>query len=83
MVSNATFNNISAIMWRSVLSVEEIGVSGENHKILINITDNLAKWFSPTIKNTKHNLKKHWNNIDYQIACMNLLTLYIPQFFKL
>jgi hypothetical protein len=47
--------------------VEEIGVSGENHKILINITDNLAKWFSPTIKNTKHNLKKHWNNIDYQI----------------
>jgi acid stress-induced BolA-like protein IbaG/YrbA len=45
MVFNATFNNISAIMWQSVLSVEEIGVSGENHKILINITDNLLNGF--------------------------------------
>ena len=31
MVFNATFNNISAISWRSVLLVEETGVSGENH----------------------------------------------------
>ena len=30
MVFNATFNNISAISWRSVLLVEETGVSGEN-----------------------------------------------------
>jgi hypothetical protein len=29
MVFNATFNNIS---WRSVLSVEETGVPGENHR---------------------------------------------------
>ena len=28
----APFNNISGISWRSVLSVEEIGVSGENHR---------------------------------------------------
>jgi len=45
MVLNAIFNNMSVIMWRSVLSVEEIGVSGENHKILINITDNLQNGF--------------------------------------
>jgi len=32
MVFNATFNNISAISWRSVLMVEEIGVTGENHR---------------------------------------------------
>ena len=32
MVFNATFNNISAISWRSVLLVEEIGVPGENHR---------------------------------------------------
>ena len=32
MVFNATFNNISAIMWRSVLLVEETGVPGENHR---------------------------------------------------
>ena len=31
MVSNATFNNISVISWRSVLLVEETGVPGENH----------------------------------------------------
>jgi hypothetical protein len=32
MVFNATFNNISAISWRSVLLVGETGVSGENHR---------------------------------------------------
>ena len=30
MVFNANFYNISAISWRSVLLVEEIGVPGEN-----------------------------------------------------
>jgi hypothetical protein len=29
---NATFNNISAIWWRSVLLVEETGETGENHQ---------------------------------------------------
>jgi hypothetical protein len=28
---NATFSNISAILWRPVLVVEEAGVPGENH----------------------------------------------------
>ena len=32
MVLNATFNNISVISGRSVLLVEETGVSGENHQ---------------------------------------------------
>jgi hypothetical protein len=31
MVFNTTFNNISAISWRSVLLAEETGGSGENH----------------------------------------------------
>jgi hypothetical protein len=31
-VFNATFNNISAISWRSVLLVKEIGGAGENHR---------------------------------------------------
>ena len=31
MVFNATFNNIFAISWQSVLLVEETGVPGENH----------------------------------------------------
>ena len=32
MVFNATFKNISAISWCSVLFVEETGVPGENHR---------------------------------------------------
>jgi len=32
MVLNATFNNISAISWRSVLLVEETGRPGQNHR---------------------------------------------------
>jgi hypothetical protein len=32
MVFNSTFNNISAISWRSVLLVEKIGVPKENHR---------------------------------------------------
>ena len=32
MLYNATFNNISAITWRSALLVDEIGVSEENHR---------------------------------------------------
>jgi hypothetical protein len=31
MVLNATFNNISAISWRSILLVEETVGSGKNH----------------------------------------------------
>ena len=33
MVFMATFNNISAISWQSVLLVEETGVPGENHRL--------------------------------------------------
>ena len=32
VVNNATFNNISAISWRSVLLVEETGVPGEKNR---------------------------------------------------
>ena len=35
MVLNATFNNISAISWLSVLLVEENGVPGENHRPVV------------------------------------------------
>jgi len=39
MVFNATFNNISAISWRSVLLVEETGVPGENHRPAVSQTN--------------------------------------------
>ena len=31
IVFNATFSNITVLLWRSVLLVEEMGVLGENH----------------------------------------------------
>jgi hypothetical protein len=34
MVFNATFNNISVILWQSVLLEEETGVPGENHRLV-------------------------------------------------
>jgi len=40
MVFNATFNNISAISWWSVLMVEETGVS-EKTTDLLKVTDTL------------------------------------------
>jgi hypothetical protein len=40
MVFNATFSNILAISWRSVLLVEEIGVPEENTR-LHQVTDKL------------------------------------------
>jgi hypothetical protein len=40
MVFKATFNNISVISWRSVLLMEEIGGSGEDHRPVA-ITDKL------------------------------------------
>jgi hypothetical protein len=41
MVFNATFNNISAISWWSVLLVEETRVSGEKTTDLSQVTDKL------------------------------------------
>jgi hypothetical protein len=36
MVFTATFNNISAISWRSDLLVEETGVTAKNHRPVVN-----------------------------------------------
>jgi hypothetical protein len=40
MVFNATFNNISAISWKSVLFIDETGVFGENHQPISDILKN-------------------------------------------
>ena len=41
MAFNATLNNISVLMWRSVLLVEETGVPGEKTTDLPQVTDKL------------------------------------------
>ena len=44
IVFNATFNNISVILWQSVLLVEETGVPEENHWPAA-ISDNLYHFY--------------------------------------
>jgi hypothetical protein len=41
MVLNATFNNISVILWQSVLLVEETGVPRENYQPAVSQTGKL------------------------------------------
>ena len=41
MVSNATFNNISVILWRLVLLVKKTGVPEENHQPATQVTNQL------------------------------------------
>jgi hypothetical protein len=43
MVFNTTFNNISVILWRSVLLVEETRVPRENHRLVASLT-NFITW---------------------------------------
>jgi len=43
MVLNATFNNISVILWWSVLLVEETGVAGENHCPVVSHSQTLSR----------------------------------------
>jgi hypothetical protein len=42
MVFYATFNNISVILWRSVLMVGETGVFGENHRTVASCVHTLS-----------------------------------------
>jgi hypothetical protein len=48
MMFNATFNNITAISWQSVLLVEETGVPGENPRYNCNIVESGVKHHSST-----------------------------------
>jgi hypothetical protein len=49
MIFIATFNNISAISWQSVLLVEEIGVTGETHRQTLSYNVNFPKEFIRTV----------------------------------
>jgi hypothetical protein len=52
-MSHATFNNISAISWQSVLLVEETGVHGKIHRPVASHRNNLVRIFIGW-SNTKH-----------------------------
>ena len=58
MAFNATINNISVISWRSVVLVEETGVSGENHRPATNHWQTLL-----------HNVKHIGNSYIFYVVC--------------
>ena len=58
MVLNATFNNISAIIWLSLLLVEE---TGENHKPVTSHWQTLShNVVSSTPRHDQHSKSNHW-----------------------
>jgi hypothetical protein len=59
MMFNATFNNISAMSWRSVLLVEETGVSGENHRPVV------SHW--KTLSHDVSNSPRHEQGLNSQL----------------
>jgi hypothetical protein len=71
MVFNATFNNISAISWRSVLLVEEIGGPEENHRPVA------SHWqtFSIVIKNDRILNFMHFRHTVLVVMCIILFYL--------
>ena len=59
MVFNATFNNISVILWRPVLSVEKTGVPVEKPPTCLQRWCTLSQWKGGTYQ---HYINKWLNN---------------------
>jgi hypothetical protein len=72
---NATFNNISVILWRSVLLVEETGVSRENHGLAIShcyfvFTTKIINFYSKLVPDQKWNIQRRkTTNTDCISSC--------------
>jgi hypothetical protein len=69
MMSNATFNNSSVILCRSVLLVEETGVSGENHRPAASHWQTLSHIFMSGIRT--HNFIMELHHIYSRKQCLN------------
>jgi hypothetical protein len=67
MVFNATFNNISVILWWSVLLVEETGVPGENHQSVASHKQlsSVEKWFQCDIFSSTQRILTQNNGGDW------------------
>ena len=64
---NTTFNNISIILWRSVLIVEENGVPGENHRSVVSHWQTLSH---NVVLSTAHLSEVRTHNISFGYGCL-------------
>ena len=64
MVFNATFNNISVILWQSVLLMEETRVPEENHRLATSHWQTVIK--KNTIEKKRFYLFMMWSCIYYR-----------------
>ena len=66
MVFSATFNNISAISWRSSIMVKETGGSGENHRSVANhwqtLSHNVIHFAQIEIRTHNNSSDRHWRS---------------------
>ena len=65
LVFNATFNNISAILWSSVLLVEETGGPGKNHRVVASQWQTLSHNGVSSAIRGKYLYKVHKNVLYY------------------
>jgi hypothetical protein len=69
VVLNATFNNISVILWLSVLLVEDTGEPRKNHKPVIcnwwTLSHNVVNTSHLTLYNNTVNVQGRWNSFSF------------------
>jgi hypothetical protein len=84
MVFNATFNNISIILWQSVLLVEETRISGENHRSATShwqtwshkVVSSIPRLSGIQIRNVSGD--RHWCIGSYKSNNHTIMTTTIP-----
>jgi hypothetical protein len=69
MVFNATYNNISAISWRSVLLMGETGIPGENHPPVVKSLTHLSH-------NVESSTSRHERDSNSQHKCCFCVSLF-------
>jgi hypothetical protein len=76
MVFNATINNISVISWRSVLLMEETGVSGENHRPVSSHWQTLSQTDGHVVVRDSESIAFRNRDIDYIIVLIYIEMLF-------